>query len=504
MTARLGIFLALWTLLLLGGRSRLFRDPGTFWHTRVGELLLLSDWRRGDPFSYTFADHDWIPHQWLGEILLFRLERAGGLDAQLAAAAALLAALYGWVAHRLMRSGLHWSLAACLVVLALGAGSANFHVRPHLATMVGFAVTLAALLDCDAQRFPAARLFWLVPLYALWANIHGGMIGGLATMVLALLGWTVVRLASPAPSDPDAPQPLAWRDLALLGGVVAACGLTSLVNPYGVELPRAWLAILGSPLLPTIIQEHAPIDPARPDGMVVIALFAIYVAVLAGVPVRRWRVSWLLAAAWFLLACRSLRHGPLFGLAATLTIAEAFPLSRWADLVVRRGSDLFTPPSPDDARRFPSPGFTALVAFPMLFGLGWLAASLTPGGLACLDPDHWPVGIESDLRAIPNGERLFNDLNFGGFVIGFVPQRKVFIDDRCELYGDEFLRDYAHAERQAPERLDAWQREYDFRWALTRTGGPFDRHLRRQGSGWSVVRERGPATLFVRDEEAVP
>src|SRR5438477_11622618 len=66
--AETGLFFALWLLLLVGGRSRLFRDPGTFWHTVVGEQIISTgEFRDTDSFSYTFAGQHWIPHQWLGE-----------------------------------------------------------------------------------------------------------------------------------------------------------------------------------------------------------------------------------------------------------------------------------------------------------------------------------------------------------------------------------------------------------------------------------------------------
>ena len=35
-----GFFLGIWLFLMIGGRSQLFRDPGTFWHTVVGRRML--------------------------------------------------------------------------------------------------------------------------------------------------------------------------------------------------------------------------------------------------------------------------------------------------------------------------------------------------------------------------------------------------------------------------------------------------------------------------------
>ncbi|MCI0354956.1 MAG: hypothetical protein L0099_07960, partial [Acidobacteria bacterium] len=38
--AETGIFLGLWLALMFAGRTQLFRDAGTFWHTAVGERML--------------------------------------------------------------------------------------------------------------------------------------------------------------------------------------------------------------------------------------------------------------------------------------------------------------------------------------------------------------------------------------------------------------------------------------------------------------------------------
>src|SRR5580658_9602699 len=80
------LFLALWLVLLVGGQSRFFRDPGTFWHTVVGQQILTS---RGffdtDQFTFTFAGKTWVPHQWLGECLMAAIHAVDGFDSLLLA-----------------------------------------------------------------------------------------------------------------------------------------------------------------------------------------------------------------------------------------------------------------------------------------------------------------------------------------------------------------------------------------------------------------------------------
>ena len=54
-------FSIIWFLLLFEGRSRLFRDPGTFFHTAAGEhILRTGELIRHDPFSFTMHGKEWI------------------------------------------------------------------------------------------------------------------------------------------------------------------------------------------------------------------------------------------------------------------------------------------------------------------------------------------------------------------------------------------------------------------------------------------------------------
>jgi len=122
-------------------------------------------------------------------------------------------------------------------------------------------------------------------------------------------------------------------------------------------------------------------------------------------------------------------------------------------------------------------------------------------GWATLDRRYWPVELLPELRAYerehPDGTPVFNEMLFGGFLIYHTPRLRVFIDDRCELYGDDGLLAYAEALERDPAQLDRWARDFGFDLALTETGSAFDRYL-RQARGWALVRETPAASLYRR------
>lgn len=499
--AETGIFLSLWLGLMVLGRSQLFRDPGTLWHVVVGQRILSSGhFVTTDPFSYTHAGRPWIARQWLAECAMALVHQVSQLDGLLLATATLLAGLYTWAAHRLIRAGIHWVLALLFVALALGASTFHFHPRPHLATLVLLGWTFALLCDFEAGRIPLARLFWLIPLFLVWANAHDGVLGGIATLGLTVVGWGLARALG-------AEGPIAGtRQLLSLAVLVVLCGLTIVVNPYGLEAPRAWLALVGSPVLPRLIDEHGPLL-ARSTGPMILPMAVVYVVILLGVLPRRPRVTWLIPLVWLGLAFTRIRHGPLFAIAALVALADLFPQSCWAAWLVRAGSDLYRPPIRDarperaglDLRPALIPVGVLLTA--VVLQLAGVRVPVLGRGWATLDRRYWPVDLLPELRAYerehPEGTPIFNELLFGGFLIYHTPGLRVFIDDRCELYGDEGLLAYVEALERDPAQLDRWAHDFGFELALTATGSAFDRYLRHAG-GWSLVRETAAASLYRR------
>jgi hypothetical protein len=283
--------------------------------------------------------------------------------------------------------------------------------------------------------------------------------------------------------------------------------MTIVVNPYGLEAPRTWLALVGSPVLPRLMDEHGPLL-ARSTGPMILPIAGVYLAVLLGVPPRRYRVTWLVPLFWLGLAFTRIRQGPLFAITALVALADLFPRSWWASRLVRAGSDLYRPIAPDAATRRAGldlrpaliPGGVVLTA--LALQLAGARVPVLGRGWATLDSRYWPVDLLPELRAYERehsrGTPIFNEMLFGGFLIYHTPGLRVFIDDRCELYGDEGLLAYADALEHDPAQLDRWARDYGFDLALTANGSGFDRYL-RYARGWTLVKETEAACLYRRN-----
>ncbi len=490
-------FLCAWLACAAVFRSRGFHDPGTLWHVRVGELILQNGIMRTDPFTFTFAGRTWIPQQWGGEVLMALAHRVGGLDTLLLGFSLLIAATFALVFRRLRAGGMGLPLAGTVAGFALVAAGFHFYIRPHLATIAFTAVVVAVLVAFDRGRIPLKALLWFVPLHVVWTNVHGGMLGGVATLGLAALGWGVFFVLKK-----DSP-PRCWKSVGAVAAIVVLCGLAMFVNPIGLELQRTWFRIVGSGAMAKYVTEHSPLNPAREGDRAVLAFAMLYLFVLLSVPVRRWRATALLPLAWFVLTLTGIRHGPLFVVVAAVVLADLWPHSRWHSYLAKTGDSLTRDPNeplePLGWRSAVVP--TMLVALALALQANRVPVPLIGHGWARLDSPHtMPIDLVEPLQAyansVPPGTPLYNDLNYGGFVIYFAPTLKNFADDRFELCGDAWLDDYVNAIESAPERIDDWQRRYGFTRALVARGGRLNEYL-ANSPRWAVV-ATGASAVFYR------
>ena len=145
----IAFFFVTWVLLASAGSSRMFRDPGTFWHLLTGERILRLGLPHEDWLTFTFAGRPWIAHQWLAECAMALLHRLGGYDALLVAASGGVALLFTWMFQRLVDRGVHVHWAALIAALAIMTSAGSIHVRPLLLSMVFFAWMYARLVDVE-------------------------------------------------------------------------------------------------------------------------------------------------------------------------------------------------------------------------------------------------------------------------------------------------------------------------------------------------------------------
>jgi hypothetical protein len=470
-----------------------------------------------------------MPQQWGAEVLMALTHRVGGLDAMLLAFATGTALLFTLIFRRCLQSGMGWPLAALVVGGCLFVGAFHYYVRPHMFTIALLGWTMMCVIDYERGRCSEWRLAALVPLFVLWTNLHGGVLGGTMTLGLAVAGWGVLSLRSQVirsqvPSqDPESAPPdfrpetcrletpiRNWRTAILLSAIVVACLLTPFVNPHGIEMIRIWQKIVGSKVLPQVIHEHMPMDPTKPLGIAVVSLGVFYIIMLAGA-LPALRVSWLIPLVWFALSFKGIRQGPLFAIVAAVAIADLWPHTIWHRLLVKFGDGTMATNTP---RAEPGESWWALpvaaVVVALALQISGRTAPVVGANWVRLDPDFVPVDMNPFIqKEIDRPDvRLFNDANLGGYLIYHAPHVKIFMDDRCELYGDEWIKHYSDTLGLPPEELgkefERWAGLYQFTHAFFQTNPPekekssLETYLASHPEKWREVARGKRAVVFER------
>lgn len=94
-------------------------------------------------------------------------------------------------------------------------------------------------------------------------------------------------------------------------------------------------------------------------------------------------------------------------------------------------------------------------------------------------------------------EPIFSLDYWGGYLIyRLYPQTKVLVDDRHDLYGDQFFKDYLKVMFIQPGWDKVLEQEHA-NWILLPPGSTLANML-RLSSSWKIVHEDGTAVLFQR------
>ena len=453
-------------------------DLDLWWHLRGGEWIMQHHAiPHTDAFSSTEAGQPWAAYSWLFEIIVSLLFRHLGLPGILVYTAGMVLLITVAVHHLLEAFSPRFAASAVLTFAACFSMAQLYTPRPWLFSILLFTLELDLLLRARSTgRW--APLLWLLPLFALWANLHIQFVDGLLVLVLAAMeavaGLRWPRLVTGR-------LPLRWAAGVLLGCLLAVC-----VNPYGWHIYKVAYALAAEPAVMNMLAElEAMPFRALPDYCV-LALGLLAAAALA----RRaqppvFEAALLVFAA--VVSFRSQRDMWVMAIVGAALIASSAALPG-------------TPHAAESAAarsRRPQPLLAALAcaAAVCFLLLAAHALRITKEGLAAGVAEDLPVHAVQAIQAHGYRGPLFNDYDWGGYLTWTLRQ-PVVIDGRAALYGDKRLERSRATWNGAPD----WRSDPDLAAAALVVGplkAPLVQLLRMDGR-YRVVYEDKLAAVFVR------
>ena len=506
-------FLAI-LVLSLAFSFRQIDSPDIGLHLAPGKWILAHHaFPASDMFTYGGVNHQYVDLYWLYQVFMALLDGLGGPFLLVLANALFIAGAF-IVLYRRSVSQPGASPVLALLMMFFIVFTANYEIRPHVVSWLYLGLLLAVW-----ERFYEDDKRSLIPvplIMALWAN----------TQPTFTLGWLVIGSF--------------WLSLTLRekrvwtkATLFAALGLVApLMNPYflnGVALPFVQFGFLQqTSVFKGLIAEYSPLPflpgPSdytyfgsllllRPMFVLQLLRIALTLVVLIQIVRRKLRVHeillfvllfylnsiaeknvgyYIMAVAPFLLRSFArigtlpvqgrrpeVRKTPLSSVGATLQqVAASKRTGVLVTVCVLLASLLIT-------ARVVSNDFYSTQRLSHRFGYGYNNLFL-------------PVKAAEFLSRHQLGGKIFNHIDFGGYLIDHVPQ-KIYIDARNEVMGEDLAREYLQTNSPAGLQQLVDSNRPDIILFPHKDGASWLEYLHSDTARWRLVYFDELAAVYLRN-----
>ena len=458
---RHGLWLGIWRLCAAADqRQRASERFRTYWQIAVGQWILDHHaLPHVDIYSFTKAGEPWISSSWLCQVLLAASYDLAGWAGPVVLAAACIAVTFALLTYILGRR-----IPATFADPRRAGGAAAVDAPFSGASACAGAAGDAGLGERTAvgKRARQAPSFWLLPLIALWANLHGGFVFG-----LVLVG----AFAIDALWNADRRSAGRWRCAGSLRHRRLG-GLLRHALWMGIDSGLAQDSRSRRAAASDLRMDAGGFQQARRVRDAILALIAG--ALYGGVKLSPPRIALVLGLLH--MALSHVRNVEIFALLLPLVV-----LRRW-----HRSSRCSRPGLRQDA---PVASVAVLAVM-----LGVLDLGARGQRRVCAARNHSPAAAVDALKA-HNPKRVLNDLPFGGYLIW--RQMPVFIDGRAELYGEEFDDGLLpRPAAQGRQRVPRSSQDYDIDAVLLTPATPAVGLLDHSAAGSASTPTRPPCCTF--------
>lgn len=445
---KLNFILVFWFLfyfLLFGfllRNSFSYLDPDLGWHLRVGEAIAqTSTVPHANTYNYTF-NGNWVDHEWLINYISFIIyDKFGYLALNIFfALIIILSFVLLNILTRKFSAKTSEGLMFFLQLFGLIACLPHFGIRMQEFGFLFFILELWIIFSFIKKR-QIKNLFWLLPLFFLWANVHGSFLLGLGIILSYPLAKLIERYLIPKKIKKyfDLSGPITGREIKVFFGLFLGASFLTLFTPYGLEF-YSFLGSYSNTFYLQAIQEWRP-QLTFPFNYWQLGYLALMVIILVlyffnllkakKTKIDLWQLG--LVFLFLFLSFKSRRHFPLL-LSATFifvyqTIYELFNLAELKFWPIK-----------------------TKIKYLILLCLGLSGlnqyASLEifqdPFNRFCSDFPCQAVKFLKQEKKYQDAN-IFNEYNWGGYLIWSYPSRKLFIDGRMpqiQYAGHSFLEEY--------------------------------------------------------------
>ncbi|WP_224962146.1 hypothetical protein [Geomonas subterranea] len=481
------LFIAIFLLIALYSGQKLLNDGDTGYHIRVGDYILDTlSIPRHDMFSFLSPPLPWTAHEWLSEIIMALVHRGFGLTGVVIFFAFFIA-LSSFLLFKIIHRGDSDILVSLLVVILVsGASQLHWLARPHIFSLVIMVVWYYIL---DLYQYQERNLLYLLPvIMILWANLHGGFMGGFILLGAYLLGNCVDALRQRGEG-----RVVSLHKLRGLAIAIAACIAVSVINPYGFHILLFPFQLTSSKDLMDGVSEF--LSPNFHEYYIKYFELLIFL-LLATVGLSRYKlnvIEIILIILFTHMALFSARYIPLFGIIVAPVVTKRLNQAlRDSDSGLAR----FFKERSRNISRIDS--CTTGYVWPLVAIAAVLFLAESGRVHFQFDPKIKPMAAIDFLKREKISGNMFNNDEFGDCMIyAAAPAYKVFIDGRLDMYGADRLKEYF----RVTNFKQGWEKvleKYRISWIIFPADTPLARHLLIDGN-WKLIYADKVTNIFVRN-----
>jgi len=434
-------------------------DGDTWWHLRAGEVTL----NQGKPltidtFSYTKFGQSWASHGWLTELWLYSMYLVGGFTA-LTIWIALMALLVVTIIFFQMEGPPVYRVVLSLFVALLLLPFLK--ARPQMTSLVFFILTFWILHLFRTQK--RDLIVWLIPIFILWANFHGGFVAGFLIILITLIGDSIGRIFNePGSSHLNRSQTLKLIVVLLL------CAIAVMIHPLGIKV---WTTLYNTMQVGgerALIVEWASPDFHDPV-MQLYLWFLLGTLVIFSVTPRK--VSWVelmifsaFTAMGFIWR-RNLSFMVVYGMVIISKYLWSFIEKQFKNInsnLMRITRNIAAKIKIGMRQNTPK-GIRIL--FWILIAYVWFGAEYkiymitTPRSMTRWEGQLFPVKAKEWIVNNKPERNMLNSYNWGGYFEWYLRDYPVYLDSRADLFGNEIIyqwMDVMDAKGDWQEILKKW------------------------------------------------
>jgi len=479
--------------------SPLIKCYDIWWHLRTGDLLLRGIFPTQDIFSFTAFGKSWILHEWGSEVLFALAYKGMGISGLIILKSFVFALMFGLVFNMMLRRNIN-ILVCFMFTLIMMIGNVNgWTIRPHMFTSLFLVILFYIYIEFKHHKKQKALRF-LPLIFLLWINLHGGFIIGFIFLGICIIAELINIFI-----QYDKDKSLSFYECKKLIIYTIISFAACFINPNTYEGVLYPLIYLGNQM-----DSHLIAEWQSPTIRVDVQFFIMVFFIIGGLIFNKkklllYEISLMFVFIFFAFSAR--RHISIFTLVAIPIVVPLWQNIIFAgynqifDIVtgrlkslLQKISEYFNSRSSTFSlkeKQLKYHTIPILVVFFFILLCGVKGEKLNIG----LDRSRYPIEIIDYIKSNNIKGNIFNQYRWGGFLIWSLPDRKVFIDGRMDVYKKEISDQYF----TVIDLKEGWEdvlKKHSIEYVVAKKDKIISRFLAKLSDEWIIVKETDNAYLF--------